>query len=45
MAAPAAGGEEEVDVDTDVSAEIPEPEVPAEEPESSPVGGVGRSKR
>lgn len=43
MAAPVPG-EEEVEMDTDISAELPAPEEP-EEDEALPVGGIGRAKR
>ena len=43
MAAPVPG-EEEVEMDTDISAELPAPEEP-EEDEIAPAGGVGRPKR
>ncbi len=42
MAAPVPG--EEVEMDTDISAELPAPEEP-EEDETLPVGGIGRAKR
>lgn len=43
-AMPPEGGEEEVAMDTEVDAEIPEP-APAEEPEADMTGAVGRAKR
>lgn len=43
LGAPMPGGEEEVDLDIDATAELPAPDM--EEPEEEPLGGVGRPKR